>query len=179
MKPYQSVKISLKKIYKEKKEKEKERIQVDSAEERKECPSVDPVTRFDCCDFDAHWSKWWSQSWSIGGEGSLHNVEFNMFTFKWECRGTSPGEGTVKHSLLQHCGSCTVLWWKAPEMCLRAVCVFLVVYDTFWNRTAACHTNVVGPVMAHQKGWISTGLCVSVNVLTLHEPAVYGRKLAW
>lgn len=34
--------------------------------------------------------------------------------FQVECSGTSPVGGGG----LQHCGSCTVLWWKAPEIIL-------------------------------------------------------------
>lgn len=49
---YETVKMLPKKLYKEKKEREKERIRVASGEERYH---MDQARRLDCCNFGVHW----------------------------------------------------------------------------------------------------------------------------
>lgn len=113
MQQYKSRKISLQKMYKEKKETERIRVERYHLWIRKISPLVDLARRLDCF----YWistsirSKEWSQCLSIRGGGSPQNTEFNglihVCVYVGMPRYLSWKEG-ISHCLLQHCGSVVV-----------------------------------------------------------------------
>lgn len=95
--------------------------------------------RFDFCNFDVHQSKWWSQSWSIAGGGSLQNATFS---------GLMYAEGQV--------GMFYSVWCNIVDH--GALWESLMVYDS-------SHIGKAEPAMPHWKGWMPSGLSVNVPVL--------------
>lgn len=79
----------------------------------------------------------------------------------WERPGISPRDEF--NSLMQHPGSCKVLWWKTLEISLGSPWGSLMIYDAYWDMTAASQVTIVKPIMPHQKGWTPLGLCVSMR----------------
>lgn len=112
---------------------EKEREGKDKS--RKISPSVDLVTRLD---FDVLWSKWYLDPSEVGETHKTQIPEgLNI------CLAL---DGMPRHlpwgrdfyavfcstlNLLQHCGSCSVLWWKTPGIILGVFLGSLMVYDIF------------------------------------------------
>lgn len=104
--------------------------------------------RLDCCKLD--WSKWWSQSRSVGGGGSPYDVWWVIYQVQVPGSGGNvlvpPPGGKQVHSLILHCTSWAVFWSKAPEITLGMLLGFLVASDPLL-RHGCCLCLIVKPVV--------------------------------
>lgn len=138
-----------------------------------------------------HWPKWWSLScWSDGhclNPSHVEGTSQNPKSHGWMYTQVRVG---LPMCLLWR-GHLSVLWWKAQGMNLGALWGSLVVYDSFYDMTAASQVEVVKPAMPHQKDGPQANLWMwmtpvnvafpggSVGVLQLSLSSCEGRELAW
>lgn len=119
------MKISLKKLYKEKKGRDRK------DKSRKISPLVDSATGVDCCSLAVPWLKWWPQLRPVSRGGSPQNMEFNGLCtsrFRWECPTIFPCGGDLY--TISTLWNMALLLWKVPEMSVGEHRGSLMVYDT-------------------------------------------------
>lgn len=112
---------------------------------------MDPAPRLDFCNFGIHWSKWWSQSLSIGGgEVPPKKIQWVIVCSGGKAQVSPPG---VEFYTIKYCGSCTVwvcfgaLWWFVahsktwPLFLMSAQAESVVIYQNEW-RPSGLRVNV-------------------------------------
>lgn len=168
----------------------KERIRA----ERYHCPKTQQWDLIVACR-RLKWSKWWSQSWSVQGEGkpTEHKVQWvnqaQVYVGTPRCLPWQRSSTLLlccnTADLLQYFGFCAVLWWKAPEMSLG-------VFNAFWLFMTPPELRELSLMSLHLSQFCSIRrdkylqICIGMSQYLLQggggvaaDAVLWERRMAW